>query len=79
MSSGGGGQPVTTFSSSESSSGPWEPQVPYITSGFEQAKNLYNRGEPAYYPKETLAGFDPASLRPRSTTASASCSGRRSH
>jgi len=60
MSSGGGGQPVTTFSSSESSSGPWEPQVPYITSGFEQAKNLYNRGEPAYYPKETLAGFDPA-------------------
>jgi hypothetical protein len=55
-----GGQPVTTFSSTESSSGPWEPQQPYILRGFEQAAKLYGRGVPDYYPDPTVAGFDPA-------------------
>ena len=60
MSSGGGGQPIMTESSEESVTGPWEPQVPYILGGFSAAKELYDRGAPAYYPKETLAGFDPS-------------------
>jgi hypothetical protein len=60
MSSGGGGQPIMTESSEESFTGPWEPQVPYILGGFGAAKELYNRGAPAYYGKETLAGFDPS-------------------
>ena len=60
MSSGGGGKPIMTETSEESFTGPWEPQVPYILGGFSAAKDLYNRGAPAYYPKETLAGFDPS-------------------
>ena len=51
----GGGTRVTT-----SESAPWEEQIPYLTAGFDEAKRLYNRGAPAYYSKDTLAGFDPA-------------------
>jgi len=50
-----GGTQVST-----STTKPWEEQIPYLTSGFEQAKGLYNQGAPGYYPNETLAGFDPA-------------------
>ena len=39
---------------------PWDQQKPYLTSGFEQAANLYNKGVPKYYPGSTLAGFTPA-------------------
>ena len=42
---------------------PWEEQKPYLTAGFEQAANLYNRfgGEGApYYGGPTVAGLDPA-------------------
>jgi len=58
--SGGGTQQTSSATEFSSESGPWEPQVPYILGGFEAAKELYNRGAPAYYPKETLAGFDPS-------------------
>ena len=58
--SGGGTQQTSTATEFSNESGPWEPQVPYILGGFEAAKELYNRGAPAYYPKETLAGFDPS-------------------
>jgi len=51
---GGGGTQVST-----STTEPWEEQIPYLTSGFEEAQRLYNRGAPEYYPGETLAGFDP--------------------
>ncbi len=51
----GGGTQVSTAKQE-----PWEEQIPYLTAGFEQAKGLYNKGAPAYYGKETLAGFDPA-------------------
>lgn len=44
---------------SSSTTQPWEQQIPYLTGGFEAAKNIYNMGSPAYYPGETLAGFDP--------------------
>lgn len=51
----GGGTRVTT-----SESAPWEEQIPYLTAGFDEARRLYDRGAPAYYSKDTLAGFDPA-------------------
>ena len=50
----GGGTQVST-----STTEPWEEQIPYLTGGFKEAKRLYNRGAPEYYPGETLAGFDP--------------------
>jgi len=50
----GGGTQVST-----STTEPWEEQKPYLTGGFKEAQRLYNRGAPAYYPGETLAGFDP--------------------
>ena len=56
----GGSQTSTTATDFSSETGPWEPQVPYIKSGFEQARKLYEQGPPDYYPGETLAGFDPA-------------------
>ena len=49
-----GGTSVT-----ESREAPWEIQEPYLTSGFEQAKTIYNRGAPRYYSGPTVAGFDP--------------------
>ena len=49
-----GGTSVT-----ESRDAPWEIQEPYLTSGFEQAKTIYNRGAPRYYSGPTVAGFDP--------------------
>jgi len=52
---GGGGTQVST-----STTAPWEQQIPYLTSGFKAAKDLFNKGIPEYYPGETLAGFDPA-------------------
>ena len=51
----GGGGTQTSISLSE----PWDEQKPYLTGGFKEAKRLYNRGAPEYYPGETLAGFDP--------------------
>ena len=51
----GGGTQVTT-----STTEPWEEQIPYLTSGFDAAKGLYNQGVPDYYSGETVAGFDPA-------------------
>jgi len=51
----GGGTKITT-----SETGPWAEQKPYLMAAFDAAKNLYNKGSPAYYPAETLAGFDPA-------------------
>jgi len=50
----GGGTQVST-----STTEPWEGQKPYLTGGFKEAKRLYNKGAPDYYPGETLAGFDP--------------------
>ena len=52
---GGGGTQVST-----STTEPWAEQIPYLTAGFEQAKNIYDKAPPNYYPGETLAGFDPA-------------------
>jgi len=59
----GGGTQVST-----STTEPWEQQIPYLTSGFEQAKGLYNQGAPGYYPNETLAGFDPAQTAAQQAT-----------
>ena len=59
----GGGTQVST-----STTEPWEQQIPYLTSGFEQAKGLYNQGAPGYYPAETLAGFDPAQTAAQQAT-----------
>lgn len=52
--SGGGTQVSTTNVE------PWAEQKGYLTGGFEQAQNIFDRGAPRYYPGETLAGFDPA-------------------
>jgi len=59
----GGGTQVST-----SETGPWPEQIPYLTSGFEKAKGLYNQGAPGYYPNETLAGFDPAQTAAQQAT-----------
>jgi hypothetical protein len=42
---------------------PWAEQKPYLQAGFEQAGNLFREGPAAYYPKESLAGFDPLQLK----------------
>mgnify|MGYP003330459230 CR=1 FL=1 len=50
-----GGTKVQTTTSK-----PWDEQIPYLTEGFDQAKQIYNQGIPDYYPGETIAGFSPA-------------------
>lgn len=51
---GGGGSQTTV-----SSSGPWKDQKPYIKEGFEEAKDLYDKGGQHYYSGNTVAGFSP--------------------
>ena len=60
---GGGGTQVST-----STTEPWEEQIPYLTSGFEEAQRLYNKAAPEYYPGETLAGFDPVQKQAQQST-----------
>ena len=59
----GGGTKVMT-----SETGPWAEQKPYLLAAFDKAKDLYNKGSPAYYPAETLAGFDPAQMAAQQAT-----------
>ena len=61
---GGGGSTQVSTTNVE----PWAEQKGYLTGGFEQAKNVYNRGAPAYYPGETIAGFDPAQTMAQEST-----------
>ena len=60
---GGGGTQVST-----STTEPWAEQKGYLTGGFDQAKQIYDRGAPGYYPNETLAGFDPAQTAAQQAT-----------
>jgi len=39
---------------------PWAEQKPFLLGGFDEAKRLYEKGMPGYYPGATVAGFDPA-------------------
>jgi len=59
----GGGTQVST-----STTEPWAEQKGYLTGGFDQAKKIYDRGAPGYYPNETLAGFDPAQTAAQQAT-----------
>lgn len=60
--SGGGTQVSTTNVE------PWAEQKGYLTGGFEQAQNIFDRGAPRYYPGETIAGFDPAQTASQQAT-----------
>lgn len=40
-------------------SDPWGPQQPYLTYGFGQSQNLYNRGGPQAFPNSTYVPFSP--------------------
>src|SRR5262249_33123135 len=58
--SGGGkggsdGGTTTTVQKSE----PWTEQKPFLTYGFNQAKNNYLTQQPQYFPGETVAPFSP--------------------
>jgi len=59
----GGGTTVQTAKSE-----PWEQQIPYLTKGFAGADELLKGGLPAYYPGQTLAGFDPAQTAAQQAT-----------
>lgn len=38
-------------------SAPWSTLVPYLTSGFRRAENLFQQGGPQYYPNSTVAQY----------------------
>ncbi len=52
---GGDGGSPTTAQTVTSSTAPWSGQQPYLSFGFQQAQDLYNRGGPQYYAGDTLA------------------------
>lgn len=56
MGFGGGGGSTTT---QHVDMGPWEDQQPFLRFGFDQARDLYDSGMPAYYPGATVAPFSP--------------------
>lgn len=43
------------MSTATSTTAPWGPQQPYLTYGFNRARNLYDTGGPQYYPGSTVA------------------------
>jgi hypothetical protein len=47
----GGGGTTNTVQKAD----PWEGQQPYLTYGFEQAKNQYSSASPTYFPNSTIA------------------------
>ena len=49
---------------------PWKEQMPYLEKGFEYTQDLYRGGQlnPAYYPGQTVAGFDPAQTAAQQAT-----------
>jgi hypothetical protein len=49
----------TKQAQSVSTSEPWKEQKPHITFGMDQARNIYNKPGPAYFPGSTVAGFSP--------------------
>ena len=51
-----GGSTPSGSTTTTTSSAPWSGQQPYLTSGFQQAQNLFNQGGPQYYPGQTYAG-----------------------
>ena len=44
---------------SQSTTAPWDVQVPYLKEAFSGGKQLYEQGTPEYYRGPTVAGFDP--------------------
>ncbi len=53
---GGGDTSVpTTGQTVTSTTAPWSGQQPYLTFGFQQAQDLYNRGGPQYFAGNTVA------------------------
>lgn len=50
---------MASGSSSESKSGPWKGQQPFLTDVFQQAQGLYRQGVPEYYPGKTYVDFNP--------------------
>lgn len=50
---------MASSNESESNSGPWEGQQPFLTDVFQNAQNLYGQGTPEYYPGQTYANFNP--------------------
>lgn len=50
---------TTQQAKSVSTTEPWKEQKPFITDVMGQAKTLYNRPGPEYFPGSTVAGFSP--------------------
>jgi hypothetical protein len=50
-----GGSTQTTVQNNE----PWSGVAPYLTQGYSDASNLYNRGADEFYPGQTYVGADP--------------------
>ena len=44
---------------SQSTTAPWDVQVPYLKEAFSGGKQLYEQGTPEFYQGPTVAGFDP--------------------
>ena len=56
---GGGGQQTTQ---TVQKSDPWSGQQPYLTFGFEQAKDQYNSTNPSFFPGQTYVNQSPETL-----------------
>lgn len=59
MGKSSGGSKGTSTQVVQQNADPWGPQQPYLTYGFGQARNLYNKGGPQAFPNATYVPFSP--------------------
>jgi hypothetical protein len=53
----------TEQASSTTQSEPWKEQRPHITFGMDQARKIYDKPGPSYFPGSTVAGFSPNQIQ----------------
>lgn len=65
----------TSTQTSTQTNDPWSEQKPYLQDVMKQAQTQFNSSGPSYYPKSTVAGFNPQQEQAFSMTANRAMNG----
>jgi hypothetical protein len=65
----------TSTQTATNNSEPWAEQKPYITQGLSEAKKLYEKSGPSFFPGSTVAGFSPEQQQAQQATVARATQG----